>query len=151
MKRLVPLLLLVAQTAVAGSQVVASKAALSTASQQATQVGLDILKRGGDAADAAVAVAFALAVVHPKAGNIGGGGFVIYYDAKTKGVWTLDFRETAPGASKRDMYLQPDGTAGKQSQTGPLAGRGSRPDARLGPLPPPPRAPPPDGHPPSRR
>src|SRR5258708_19127595 len=100
MKRLVPLLLLVAQTAVAGSQVVASKAALSTASQQATQVGLDILKRGGDAADAAVAVAFALAVVHPKAGNIGGGRFGNYFDPKTKGGLTPQFHPDAPGPFK---------------------------------------------------
>ncbi|MCU1349800.1 MAG: gamma-glutamyltranspeptidase [Acidobacteria bacterium] len=110
-----------AQSALAGSQVVATKAALSTVSQQATQVGLGVMQRGGNAADAAVAVALALAVVHPQAGNIGGGGFVVYYDAKTKGIWTLDFRETAPGAAKRDMYLQADGTAGRQSQTGPLA------------------------------
>ncbi|HWS71632.1 MAG TPA: gamma-glutamyltransferase, partial [Thermoanaerobaculia bacterium] len=121
MKRLLVALLFVAQTTFAGSQVVASKAALSTVSQQATQVGLGVMQRGGNAADAAVAVALALAVVHPQAGNIGGGGFLVYYDAKTKGVWTLDFRETAPGAAKRDMYLQADGAAGKQSQTGPLA------------------------------
>lgn len=121
MKRLLLALLFVAQTALAGSQVVASKAALSTVSQQATQVGLGVMQRGGNAADAAVAVALTLAVVHPQAGNIGGGGFLVYYDAQTKGVWTLDFRETAPGAAKRDMYLQADGTAGKQSQTGPLA------------------------------
>src|SRR5712692_7892019 len=122
MKRLALLLFMVAQSTLAGSQVVATKAALSTVSQPATQVGLGVLKQGGNAADAAVAVAFALAVVHPQAGNIGGGGFLMYYDAKTKGVWTLDFRETAPGASRRDMYLQADGTAGKLSQTGPLAG-----------------------------
>jgi len=114
-------LLFVAQSALAGSQVVATKAALSTVSQQATQIGLGVMQRGGNAADAAVAVALALAVVHPQAGNIGGGGFIVYYDARTKGVWTLDFRETAPGAAKRDMYLQADGTAGKQSQVGPLA------------------------------
>jgi gamma-glutamyltranspeptidase/glutathione hydrolase len=122
MKRLAPLLFLAAHTVLAGSQVVATKAALSTVSQPATQVGLGVLKQGGNAADAAIAVAFALAVVHPQAGNIGGGGFLTYYDAKSKGVWTLDFREIAPGASKRDMYLQADGMAGKQSQTGPLAG-----------------------------
>jgi gamma-glutamyltranspeptidase/glutathione hydrolase len=106
----------------AGSSVVANKAALSTASPQATQIGLDILKRGGNAIDAAVAVSFALAVAHPQAGNIGGGGFLVYYDAKSKAVWTLDFRETAPGQAKRDMYVRADGNASKQSQVGPLAG-----------------------------
>lgn len=118
---LVFLAFVVALPALAGSQVVARKAALSTASPTATQVGLTVLRNGGNAADAAVAVAFALAVVHPQAGNIGGGGFAVYYDAKTKGTWTLDFREVAPLASTRDMYVQPDGVPSGRSRTGPLA------------------------------
>src|ERR1044072_9869493 len=73
----------------AGSSVVASKAALSTASPAATQVGLAVLKRGGTAIDAAVAVSFALAVTHPQAGNIGGGGVLVSYDTKTKSAWRL--------------------------------------------------------------
>jgi gamma-glutamyltranspeptidase/glutathione hydrolase len=109
-------------SATAGSSVQATHAALSTVSPQATQVGLAVLKRGGNAIDAAVAVSFALAVTHPQAGNLGGGGFLVYYDAKTKSVWTLDFREVAPGAAKRDMYVQSDGNPSKASQTGPLAG-----------------------------
>ena len=121
MKKLL-VILFAAQTAFAGSSVVASKAALSTVSPYATQVGLAVLKRGGNAIDAAVAVSFALAVTHPQAGNIGGGGFLVFYEAKTKSVWTLDYREIAPGAAKRDMYVLPDGNASKQSQTGPLAG-----------------------------
>jgi gamma-glutamyltranspeptidase/glutathione hydrolase len=112
---------LLAAEARAGSQVTASKAALSTISPQATQAGLNVLKKGGNAIDAAVAVAFALAVTHPQAGNLGGGGFLTYYEAKTKGVWTLDFREVAPLAAKRDMYLQADGSIDKASRTGPLA------------------------------
>jgi len=119
MKKLLVLLFL-AQSALAGSSVQATRAALSTVSPQATQVGLAVLKRGGNAIDAAVAVSFALAVTHPQAGNIGGGGFLVYYDAKTKSVWTLDFREVAPGAAKRDMYVQADGNPSKASQTGPL-------------------------------
>lgn len=97
-------LLLVAAPAFAGSQVTAKSAALSTASPYATQIGLSILKQGGNAVDAAVAVAFALAVVRPESGNLGGGGFLIYYDAQSKGVWTLDFIAVAPLAATRETY-----------------------------------------------
>ena len=78
--------------------------AVVTAHPEATKVGLDILKSGGNAFDAAVAVQFALSVVYPVAGNIGGGGFMI---ARTKDgeVYALDFREKAPLKSSRDMYL----------------------------------------------
>jgi gamma-glutamyltranspeptidase / glutathione hydrolase len=89
------------------AQVRAKSAALSTASPLATRAGLAVLQRGGTAADAAVTVAFTLAVVHPQAGNLGGGGFLVYYDASTKGVWTLDFRETSPRAANRK--LEPKG------------------------------------------
>lgn len=111
----------IAPNSLAGSQATASKAALSTVSPYATQVGLNVLKHGGNAIDAAVAVSFVLAVAHPQAGNIGGGGFLVYYEAKSRGVWTLDFREVAPAAAKRDMYVQPDGSISSNSQTGPLA------------------------------
>jgi gamma-glutamyltranspeptidase/glutathione hydrolase len=120
--RAIALLLLIASNLAAGSQVVAKSAALSTISPYATQVGLSVLKRGGNAIDAAVAVSFALAVAHPQAGNIGGGGFLVYYDAKEKTVWTLDYREVAPLAATRDMYLEKDGSANKASQIGPMAG-----------------------------
>ncbi|MGZ7041516.1 MAG: gamma-glutamyltransferase, partial [Thermoanaerobaculia bacterium] len=105
----------------AGSQIVAKNAALATISPYATQVGLEVMKRGGNAIDAAVAVSFALAVAHPQAGNIGGGGFLVYYEAKTRQVWTLDYREVAPRDAKKDMYVQRDGTASNDSQTGPRA------------------------------
>ena len=75
----------------------------------ATQVGADILKRGGNAIDAAVAVGFALAVVLPNAGNIGGGGFMLIHDAKSGKDIALDFRELAPGKAHRDMYLDANG------------------------------------------
>src|SRR5206468_3696794 len=78
----------------------------STASPAATQVGLNVLKHDGNAIDAAVAVAFALAVAYPEAGNLGGGGFLVYYDAQTKGVWTLDFLEVAPLAATKELYVQ---------------------------------------------
>lgn len=90
--------------AIAGGSVVAKRAALATASPIATKAGLAVLQSGGTAADAAVAVACALAVVHPHAGNLGGGGFLVYYDASTKAVWTLDFRETAPKAATRELF-----------------------------------------------
>lgn len=98
--------LFVAHTALAGSQVTAKTAAISTASPVATQVGLNVLKHDGNAIDAAVAVAFALAVAYPEAGNLGGGGFLVYYDAQSKGVWTLDFLEVAPLAATKELYLQ---------------------------------------------
>jgi gamma-glutamyltranspeptidase/glutathione hydrolase len=72
----------------------------------ATDAGVAILKRGGNAVDAAVATGFALAVVHPVAGNIGGGGFMLVHLAKgPKHDLFIDFRETAPAAASRDMYL----------------------------------------------
>ena len=86
----------------AGGSVIARKAALSTTHPLATKAGLATLQRGGNAADAAVAVAFALAVVRPQSGNLGGGGFATYYDAESRGVWTLDFRETAPRLATKD-------------------------------------------------
>ena len=75
----------------------------------ATQVGLDILKQGGTAIDAAVAVGFALAVVLPNAGNIGGGGFMVLHDDKTGKDVAIDFREIAPAKASRDMYLDNQG------------------------------------------
>jgi len=75
----------------------------------AAAVGRDALRRGGTAVDAAVAVAMALAVTHPAAGNLGGGGFLVAYDPESGRVRTFDFRETAPAASTPRMYLGPDG------------------------------------------
>ena len=79
-----------------------------TASPAASKVGLDILKKGGNAVDAAVAVQFALAVVYPNAGNIGGGGFMVYRSASGE-TNTLDFREKAGAAASRNMYLDSAG------------------------------------------
>ena len=74
----------------------------------ASKVGLEILKQGGNAVDAAVAVQFALAVVYPSAGNIGGGGFFVYRSNQGQ-FSSLDFREKAPSRSYRDMYLDSAG------------------------------------------
>ena len=70
----------------------------------ASQVGIDILKKGGNAIDASVATAFALAVTHPKAGNIGGGGFLVFMNAAGEAT-TIDFREKAPIAASANMFL----------------------------------------------
>lgn len=79
-----------------------------SASDIATKVGVEILEKGGNAIDAAVAVGFALAVTYPQAGNLGGGGFLVYY--RNDGFsTTIDFRETAPLKAHRDMYLDSAG------------------------------------------
>ena len=75
----------------------------------ASHIGVDVLKRGGNAVDAAVAVGFALAVVLPNAGNLGGGGFMMLHDAKSGQDVALDFREIAPAKASRDMYLDAKG------------------------------------------
>lgn len=81
---------------------------VSSADEVASQVGIDILKKGGNAIDAAIGVGFALAVVYPNAGNIGGGGFMVIHLSSGKNT-TIDYRETAPGLAGRDMYLDKDG------------------------------------------
>ena len=78
--------------------------AVTSSNKYATEVGLKILKNGGNAIDAAVAVGFALAVVHPGAGNIGGGGFMLIRLSDVT-VKSLDFREVAPSGAYRDMFL----------------------------------------------
>ncbi len=77
--------------------------------QLASRVGADILARGGNAVDAAVATGFALAVTLPQAGNIGGGGFMLVYLAEENRTIAIDYREMAPAAAHRDMYLAADG------------------------------------------
>ena len=75
-----------------------------SSNQYASDIGIDILKKGGNAIDAAIGVSFALAVVHPGAGNIGGGGFMVIRTADGE-VTTIDFREKAPSAASKDMFL----------------------------------------------
>jgi gamma-glutamyltranspeptidase / glutathione hydrolase len=84
--------------------VISEKAMVVSARKEASQIGIDILKKGGNAYDAMIATQFALAVVYPIAGNIGGGGFMVYRNNDgTKGA--LDFREKAPIAASKNMYL----------------------------------------------
>lgn len=90
------------------ASVTGSQGAIATAHPIASQVGLEILKRGGNAFDAAIAVQFTLAVVYPHAGNIGGGGFLLYHTSEGE-IGALDFRERAPLGAHRNLYLDADG------------------------------------------
>ena len=83
--------------------------AVATSAPKATEVGVKVFADRGNAFDAAVAVGLALAVVHPAAGNIGGGGFAVIRDGRSGGVRTLDFRETAPAAATTAMFLNDTG------------------------------------------
>lgn len=89
--------------------VVANNGMVATEQELASRIGLDILKAGGNAVDAAVGIGFALAVALPNAGNLGGGGFMMVHDAKTGKSVALDFREVAPLKATRNMYLDDKG------------------------------------------
>ncbi len=84
----------------------------------ASDIGRDVLRAGGNAVDAAIATAFALAVTLPEAGNLGGGGYIVAYLADRKEVVTVDFREMAPQASSPRMYLDSDGKPRPRYRTG---------------------------------
>src|SRR5690348_14329125 len=99
---------------------VAPHAMISSNSELASEAGVEILKRGGNAVDAAVATGFALAVTYPAAGNIGGGGFMVIHMADGRTA-TLDYREVAPLAATRNMYLDANGKLTDKSLVGPLA------------------------------
>ncbi|MEL6848095.1 MAG: gamma-glutamyltransferase, partial [Bacteroidota bacterium] len=89
---------------------ITQQAMVVSAHPLASEVGKQILAAGGNAVDAAVAVQFALAVVYPGAGNIGGGGFMVVRE-KDGQSYALDYREKAPGQASRDMYLDDQGNA----------------------------------------
>src|SRR5213595_2212572 len=100
--------------------VTAPHAMVVSAHPLATQAGVEILKKGGNAIDAAVAVGFALEVVLPDAGNIGGGGFIVHRTAGGE-VTALDYRETAPAAATHNMFLDAGGNPTDKSVVGHLA------------------------------
>ena len=91
--------------------VVAKHGMVASQEKLATRVGVEILKAGGNAIDAAVAVGFALAVTHPQAGNIGGGGFMLVHLASRNETVAIDYRETAPAAMTREVFLDEKGDA----------------------------------------
>jgi gamma-glutamyltranspeptidase/glutathione hydrolase len=80
----------------------------------AARIGVEVLRRGGNAVDAAVAVGFAMAVTYPRAGNIGGGGFMVIHLAKRNEQFAIDYRETAPAATTQSMYLDERGEPDQQ-------------------------------------
>src|SRR5713226_1873313 len=116
MRRVLALLLL-ATAAFAAQPVRAKHGMVVSREKHATGAGLNVLQYGGNAIDAAIAVGFALAVTHPSAGNIGGGGFMLIRLADGRTTF-IDFREKAPAKSSRDMYLDEKGKLTKDSLVG---------------------------------
>ena len=87
---------------------IASDFMVVTQNKHATEVGYDILRKGGNAVDASVAVGFALAVTLPRAGNLGGGGFVLIYDKESDAISAIDYRSAAPSSATSDLFLEKD-------------------------------------------
>jgi gamma-glutamyltranspeptidase/glutathione hydrolase len=116
MTTLAPLLALAFATTAASP-----RGAIATAHPLASEAGAAVLRAGGNAADAAVAAAFALSVVENQSSGIGGGGFALVYEAKTGKVHALDFREVAPGRARPDMYARNGDGAARRSLDGGLA------------------------------
>src|SRR5262249_27937221 len=109
---LVALLLgLTVALATAQSPVLARHGMVASQEARASRIGIEVLQQGGNAVDAAVAVGFALAVTHPQAGNIGGGGFMMIHLAERNEDVAIDYRETAPAATTRDVFLDDKGEA----------------------------------------
>jgi len=118
MRRTLSLLLMAAAVPVwAAHPVRAKHGMVVTVEPHATEVGVKVLASGGNAVDAAIAVGFALAVTHPGAGNLGGGGFMLLRMADGRTTF-IDFRERAPLGATRDMYVGPDGKATRESMIG---------------------------------
>src|ERR1035438_9985348 len=118
MRRTLSLLLMAAAVPVwAAHPVRAKHGMVVTVEPHATEVGVKVLASGGNAVDAAIAVSFALAVTHPGAGNLGGGGFMLLRMADGRTTF-IDFRERAPLGATRDMYVDASGKATRESMIG---------------------------------
>src|SRR5947207_8787503 len=96
--------------------------AVSTVDPDATRVGLEVLRQGGNAVDAAVAAAATLGVTEPFSSGIGGGGFFVYYDALTRTVHTIDGREAAPATMRPDAFVDPATGLGYPFQAARVSG-----------------------------
>ncbi|HEX5875799.1 MAG TPA: gamma-glutamyltransferase [Pyrinomonadaceae bacterium] len=114
------LTIIYAPLASAREPVRAKRGMVASTNELASRIGVDIMKRGGNAVDAAIAVAFALAVTHPAAGNLGGGGFMMIR-LKDGTSTAIDYREMAPAAAHRDVYLDKNGNV-IEGEGGPLIG-----------------------------
>src|SRR5438874_2490104 len=100
---------------------VSPRGAVAAAHPLAAEAGASMLRRGGNAADAAIAAAFALSVVEPQSSGLGGGGFALIYTARTRQVHVLDFREVGPRAARPDMYVQNGEARQDLANAGPLS------------------------------
>jgi gamma-glutamyltranspeptidase/glutathione hydrolase len=109
------------QSEAAGRTLGSAAGLVVTDNEQASRAGMEILERGGNAIDAAIATAFALSVVDQASSGLGGGGFMVIYRAKDKKAFALDFRETAPQASRRELYMKDGKAAPSLSLMGALA------------------------------
>ncbi|HDQ00608.1 MAG TPA: gamma-glutamyltransferase [bacterium] len=101
--------------------VIANRAMVSSAHPVATEVGIDILQTGGNAVDAAMAMAFALSIVEPNASGIGGGGFMLIKMANSNQAVMIDYREMAPGGAVQDYYYQSENSFAELTQDGPYS------------------------------
>src|SRR4051794_28089529 len=116
MRRITAAFLFVVLCAASPAPVRARHGMVASSTEIASQIGVDVMKNGGNAVGAAVAVAFALAVTWPAAGNLGGGGFMLIRKADGRSE-AIDYRERAPLASTRDMYLDANGNVIKGAST----------------------------------
>ena len=104
--------------------VVAEHGMVVAQEKMSARVGADVLRRGGNAVDAAVATGFAMAVTYPRAGNIGGGGFMLIHSGERGEDVAIDYRETAPAATRRGFFSVPTASPIPQSRVTPRSASG---------------------------
>lgn len=115
MKRLLALMLFFGTSSVWAAEATSSRGAIASSSRFATAIGVKVLKDGGNAVDAAVAVAFALSVTYPQSAVLGGGGILLYYDRETEAVWSLDFLELTPYKISEEALAAAAGIVGNDA------------------------------------